>query len=128
MRIANLVVDTEVLLAPMAAVTDLPFRTICEEHGVGLTITEFLSARALCEGAKKTTQKLTASLDGRQFGVQIFGRELDALAQAALLARDIGASLVDKMCIRDSGSSLSKMSPTSCADSPMCSSSRATRL
>ena len=34
MRIANLVVDTEVLLAPMAAVTDLPFRTICEEHGV----------------------------------------------------------------------------------------------
>ncbi len=95
MRIANLVVDTEVLLAPMAAVTDLPFRTICEEHGVGLTITEFLSARALCEGAKKTTQKLTASLDGRRFGVQIFGRELEALAQAALLARDIGASLVD---------------------------------
>ena len=95
MRVANLVVDTEVLLAPMAAVTDLPFRTICEEHGVGLTITEFLSARALCEGAKKTTQKLTASLDGRQFGVQIFGRELEALAQAALLARDIGASLVD---------------------------------
>ena len=95
MRIANLVVDTEVLLAPMAAVTDLPFRTICEEHGVGLTITEFLSARALCEGAKKTTQKMTASLDGRRFGVQIFGRELDALAKAALLAKDIGAALVD---------------------------------
>jgi len=95
MRIANLVVDTEVLLAPMAAVTDLPFRTICEELGVGLTITEFLSARALCEGAKKTTQKMTASLDGRRFGVQIFGRELPALAKAALLAKDIGASLVD---------------------------------
>ena len=62
MRIANLVVDTEVLLAPMAAVTDLPFRTICEEHGVGLTITEFLSARALCEGAKKTTLRSQASL------------------------------------------------------------------
>lgn len=95
MRIANLVVDTEVLLAPMAAVTDLPFRTICEEHGVGLTITEFLSARALCEGAKKTTQKLTASLGGRRFGVQIFGREPDALAKAAQLAKEIGASLVD---------------------------------
>jgi nifR3 family TIM-barrel protein len=95
MRIANLVVDTEVLLAPMAAVTDLPFRTICEEHGVGLTITEFLSASALCAGAQKTVDKLTPSLFGRRFGVQIFGREPAALAQAAQMARDIGASLVD---------------------------------
>lgn len=95
MRIANLVVDTEVLLAPMAAVTDLPFRTICEEHGVGLTITEFLSASALCAGAQKTVDKLTPSLFGRRFGVQIFGREPAALAQAAQMARDIGAALVD---------------------------------
>ena len=95
MRIANLVVDTEVLLAPMAAVTDLPFRTICEEHGVGLTITEFLSASALCAGAQKTVDKLTPSLFGRRFGVQIFGREPVALAQAAQMARDIGAALVD---------------------------------
>jgi tRNA-dihydrouridine synthase B len=95
MRIANLVVDTEVLLAPMAAVTDLPFRTICEEHGVGLTITEFLSASALCAGAKKTVDKMTPSLYGRRFGVQIFGREPVALAQAAQLAHSIGASLVD---------------------------------
>jgi tRNA-dihydrouridine synthase B len=95
MRIANLVVDTEVLLAPMAAVTDLPFRTICEEHGVGLTITEFLSANALCAGAKKTVDKMTPSLFGRRFGVQIFGREPEALAQAAQLAQHIGASLVD---------------------------------
>ncbi len=95
MRIANLVVDTEVLLAPMAAVTDLPFRTICEEHGVGLTITEFLSASALCAGAQKTVDKMTPSLNGRRFGVQIFGREPEALAQAAQMARDIGAALVD---------------------------------
>ena len=95
MQIANLTVDTDVLLAPMAAVTDLPFRTICEEHGVGLTITEFLSANALCAGAKKELAKLTASVDGRRFGVQIFGRVPEALAQAAQMARDIGAALVD---------------------------------
>jgi len=95
MRIANLVVDTEVLLAPMAAVTDLPFRTICEEHGVGLTITEFLSASALCAGAQKTVDKMTPSLYGRRFGVQIFGREPAGLALAAQMARDIGAALVD---------------------------------
>src|SRR5262245_23278209 len=95
MRIADLTVETPVLLAPMAAVTDLPFRTICEEHGVGLTITEFLSAHALTAGAKKAVDKMTASLDGRPFGVQIFGRELEVMAQAAEMAVAIGASLVD---------------------------------
>jgi tRNA-dihydrouridine synthase B len=95
MRIGPLNIHPEVLLAPMAAVTDLPFRTICEEHGVGLTITEFLSANALCEGARKAVEKMTPSLDGRPFGVQIFGREPEKMAQAALLAHEIGASLVD---------------------------------
>ena len=95
MKIGNLVVENPVLLAPMAAVTDLPFRTICEEHGVGLTITEFLSAQALTLGAAKTVDKLTASLEGRPFGVQIFGREEEPMARAARMAVEIGASLVD---------------------------------
>jgi nifR3 family TIM-barrel protein len=79
----------------MAAVTDLPFRTVCEELGVGLTITEFLSARALTAGARKTVDKLTPSLNGRKFGVQIFGREDESMIKAAEMAIDIGASLVD---------------------------------
>ncbi|HEY4243706.1 MAG TPA: tRNA dihydrouridine synthase DusB [Kofleriaceae bacterium] len=95
MRIGDLVVDPPVLLAPMAAVTDLPFRTVCEEFGVGLTITEFLSAHALAVGDPKTTGKLTASLAGRRFGVQIFGREEHMMHDAAKLAVSIGASLVD---------------------------------
>jgi len=94
-KIGELSVDTPVLLAPMAAVTDLPFRTVCENHGVGLTITEFLSAHALSVGDPKTTGKLTASLDGRRFGVQIFGREEARMEDAARLAVSIGASLVD---------------------------------
>ena len=95
MRIGELTVDPPVLLAPMAAVTDLPFRTVCEEFGVGLTITEFLSAHALAVKDPKTTGKLTASLDGRRFGVQIFGREEEMMAEAARMAVAIGASLVD---------------------------------
>ncbi len=95
MRVGELHIDSTVLLAPMAAVTDLPFRTVCEEHGVGLTITEFLSAHALREGAHKTVDKLTPSIDGRQFGVQIFGRELEVMQHAARMAVDIGAALVD---------------------------------
>jgi nifR3 family TIM-barrel protein len=95
MRVGALHIDTPVLLAPMAAVTDLPFRTVAEELGVGFTITEFLSAHALAIGDPKTTGKMTASLDGRRFGVQIFGREEPAMAEAARLAVAIGASLVD---------------------------------
>jgi len=95
MKIGDLVVDPPVLLAPMAAVTDLPFRTVAEELGVGFTITEFLSAHALSAGDPKTTGKMTASLDGRKFGVQIFGREDHMMADAARLAVAIGASVVD---------------------------------
>jgi tRNA-dihydrouridine synthase B len=95
MRVGNLTIEPDVLLAPMAAVTDLPFRTVIEEIGIGITITEFLSAHALTEGAKKAVDKMTPSLDGRRFGVQIFGREPEVLARAAQMAVDIGASLVD---------------------------------
>jgi nifR3 family TIM-barrel protein len=95
MRVGPVVIDPPVLLAPMAAVTDLPFRTVCEEHGVGFTITEFLSAHALKAKDARTTGKMTASLDGRAFGVQIFGREVDAMQEAARMAVAIGASLVD---------------------------------
>ena len=95
MRIGSIEVKTPVFLAPMAAVTDLPFRTIVEEFGVGLTITEFLSAEAIKHGDSKTTDKMTASLHGRKFGVQIFGRTDEAMIQAAELAVSIGASLVD---------------------------------
>ena len=83
MRIGSLPVETPVLLAPMAAVTDLPFRTVCEEFGVGLTITEFLSAHALAAGDPRTAAKMTASLEGRRFGVQIFGREVEPMQAAA---------------------------------------------
>lgn len=94
-RIGPLVVETPVILAPMAAVTDLPFRTVCEEFGVGITITEFLSAHALAQGDPKTQGKMTASLGGRKFGVQIFGRQEEPMALAARMAVSIGASLVD---------------------------------
>lgn len=95
MRIGPIHVETPVILAPMAAVTDLSFRTVAEEQGVGFTITEFLSAHALASGDKKTEAKMTASLEGRQFGVQIFGREEAAMQEAARMAVSIGASLVD---------------------------------
>jgi nifR3 family TIM-barrel protein len=95
MRVGALEISPAVLLAPMEAVTDLPFRTICEELGAALTFTEFLSAEALTRGAAKTLGRMWPSLAGRRFAVQIFGREPDALARAAEMAVDVGASIVD---------------------------------
>src|SRR4029077_14878837 len=83
------------LLAPMEAVTDLPFRTICEELGAALTFTEFLSAEALTRGAAKALGRMWPSLGGRRLAVPIFRREPEALARAAEMAVDVGAAIVD---------------------------------
>jgi tRNA-dihydrouridine synthase B len=95
MLIGDIDIGPGALLAPMEAVTDLPFRTICEEHGAALTYTEFLSAQALTRGAVKATGRMWPSLGGRRFAVQVFGREPDVVANAARMAADIGASIVD---------------------------------
>src|SRR5258708_7966836 len=95
MRVGALEFSSPVLLAPMEAVTDLLFRTICEELGAALTFPEFLAAEALTRGATKTLGRMWPSLGGRRFAVQIFGREPAALARAAEMAVDVGASIVD---------------------------------
>jgi nifR3 family TIM-barrel protein len=95
MRIGGVEINPGALLAPMEAVTDLPFRTVCEELGAALTFTEFLSAEALTRGAAKAISRMWPSLEGRRFAVQIFGRETGALARAAGMAVDVGAAIVD---------------------------------
>jgi nifR3 family TIM-barrel protein len=79
----------------MEAVTDLPFRTVCEELGAVMTYTEFLSAEALTRGASKAVGRMLPSLGGRRFAVQIFGRQPAVLARAAEMAVDVGASILD---------------------------------
>jgi tRNA-dihydrouridine synthase B len=95
MRIGDIDIGPGALLAPMEAVTDLPFRTICEEQGAALTYTEFLSAQALTRGAIKATGRMWASLGGRRFAVQVVGREPEVMARAAAMAVEVGASVVD---------------------------------
>ena len=95
MRVGSVDIGPGALLAPMEAVTDLPFRTICEEHGAALTYTEFLSAEALIRGAEKVVGRMWPSLGGRRFAVQVFGRDPIVVAAAAVAAAEIGACLVD---------------------------------
>ncbi len=95
MQIGPLTLGPGILLAPMEAVTDLPFRTVCEELGAALTFTEFLSAEALTRGAQKAVNRMWPSLGGRKFAVQIFGRDPSVLARAADMAIEVGASVLD---------------------------------
>src|SRR3954469_12119294 len=95
MRVAHLELGPGILLAPMEAVTDLSFRTVCEEQGAALTFTEFLSADALTRGATKAVSRMWPSQGGRRFAVQIFGREPEVLARAAEMAAEVGATIVD---------------------------------
>lgn len=74
-----------VILAPMAGVTDFAFREICAELGADQTVTEMVSAKALCYGDKKTASLLRRSR-GVPCGVQIFGSEPEFMARGAQLA------------------------------------------
>ncbi len=95
MQVAHLDFGSGALLAPMEAVTDLPFRTVCEELGAELTFTEFLSADALTRGAAKAVKRMWPSLAGRRFAVQIFGRDPTVMARAAEMAVEVGATVLD---------------------------------
>ena len=84
-----------VILAPMAGVTDYAFREICAGLGADATVTEMVSAKALCYGDKKTASLLRRNR-GVLCGVQIFGSEPEFMARGAQLALELsGADFVD---------------------------------
>lgn len=95
LQLGKLHIWPPVIQAPMAAVTNLPMRTLAEEHGCGFTVTEFLAAPALAARVPAMLKKLTPSQQGRPFGVQIFGRDPDEMKVAAELAVQTGAAVVD---------------------------------
>ena len=95
MRIGNLEIPGHVVLAPMAGVTDLAFRTICAEMGAGITVTEMVSSRALVYQDKKSRLLLKRN-DNSICGAQIFGNDPEIMAQAAVMAEEIsGCDFID---------------------------------
>lgn len=84
-----------VLQAPMSSLTTLPTRTLAEEQGCGLTISEWLPAAAVAAGVKNALRKLLPSAGSRPFGIQLFGRDPRAMEKAARIAAEAGATLVD---------------------------------
>ena len=95
MNIGRLRLKNVICLAPMAGITDLPFRTIVREFGCGLAFTEMVSANGLVRGIGKTCRYLDSSTADRPLGVQLFGSDPKMLAEAAGMMVDRGADLVD---------------------------------
>ena len=91
----ELILPQGVMLAPMAGVTDFAFREVCARTGACATVTEMVSAKALCYGDKKTASLLRRNR-GVLCGVQIFGSEPEFMARGAQLALELsGADFVD---------------------------------
>ena len=84
-----------VFLAPMAGITDLPFRLLNREFGVGIAFTEMMSAVGLIRGTGKTLQYLNSTPEDRPLGVQIFGSDPAVLSEAAKVITDQGFALLD---------------------------------
>lgn len=82
-------------LAPMEDVTDPAFRLLCKKFGADMVYTEFISADALIRSISKTTQKLTILEGERPVAIQIYGREADAVAEAAKIAEEAKPEIID---------------------------------
>ena len=82
-------VDVPLYLAPMAGVSESPFRQLCHQHGADVVVTEFLSAEGIRRENEATLQKLSFGAGERPIGVQIFGAEPDAMADAARFVSDV---------------------------------------
>ena len=96
MKVGNITINSALALAPMAGVTDLGFRTICRELGAGYTITEMVSAKALCYQDKKSIPLLKLGEDEHPAAAQLFGSDPACMEQAAGIAAEVSeADIID---------------------------------
>lgn len=84
-----------VFLAPMEDVTDIGFRLLCKRFGASMVYTEFVSAEALVRSIKSTVSKLTISDDERPVGIQIYGRDVESMVEAAKIVEEAHPDVID---------------------------------
>jgi len=87
--------ERPVFLAPMEDVTDIGFRLLCKRFGAAMVYTEFVSAEALVRDVKTTVRKLQISDAERPVGIQIYGRDVEAMVEAAKMVEQAGPDLID---------------------------------
>lgn len=96
MRIENVDLgDKPVMLAPMEDVTDQSFRQICREQGADMVYTEFVSADALVRSVNSTIRKLNISDAERPAAIQIYGKDIDSMTEAAKIAEAAHPEVID---------------------------------
>ena len=96
MKIGNITFPKyPVFLAPMEDVTDVSFRLLCKKFGADMVYTEFISSDALIRNIQKTHQKLTISEDERPVTIQIYGRDPEAMVEAAKICEEANPDIID---------------------------------
>ncbi len=93
-KIGNVELENNIFLAPMAGITDLPFRLICKKYGPGLVCTEMVSSKGLMYNDEKTKLLLHSVPDERPVAVQIFGSDVEAMKCAAEKVSEV-ADIID---------------------------------
>ena len=96
MKIGNIEFgDKPLFLAPMEDVTDIGFRMLCKRFGAAMVYTEFVSAEALVRSVKATVNKLTICDEERPVGIQIYGRDVPAMVEAAKIVEEVHPDVID---------------------------------
>lgn len=95
MKIGNVTLDSNLILGPMAGVSDMPFRQLCKEQGCSLTYTEMVSAKAILYDNKNTKDLLRLSEYDNPIAVQLFGSSPDILAQIAKVLEKEPFDIID---------------------------------
>ena len=94
LKIGNVELKNNILLAPMAGITDLPFRLICEKFEPGLVCTEMVSSKAIFYGDEKTKKLMNLEGEKRPVSIQIFGSDLEAFEYATKYVSNL-ADIID---------------------------------
>ena len=96
MKIGNIEFgERPLFLAPMEDVTDIGFRMLCKRYGAAMVYTEFVSAEALVRSVKATVNKLTICDEERPVGIQIYGRDVPAMVEAAKIVEQVHPDVID---------------------------------
>ena len=116
MKISNLSIKNNLFLAPMAGVTDRPFRVLCKSFGAGVAVSEMVTSNSLLYGSEKTKRRADHEGEVDPISVQIAGADPKMMADAARYNKDNGAQIIDinmgcpakKICNVMAGSALLK--------------------
>jgi nifR3 family TIM-barrel protein len=95
MKIGSVQVANPAVLAPLAGITDLPFRLLAKEAGCGLVCSEMISSNGLVHGSPKTLKMLSSCPEERPLSIQIFGSNPAIMAEAARMVETAGADILD---------------------------------